>query len=89
MNETTKLIILFGYGLSIALSFVVFITYGIGLNLKDGDFRVYVYSVLPYEGYIEEILLIAVMVLSLIGYVLYIDSYLRKRKLEVTKWNGQ
>ena len=78
MNETTKLIILFGYGLSIALSFVVFITYGIGLNLKDGDFRAYVYSIFPYEGYIEGILLIAVMVLSIIGYILYTTVYLKK-----------
>ena len=76
-------LILFGYAVSLALSFVVFVTYGLGLNLKDGNFHAFVYSIFPYEGYIEGIAIISSMVLSIIGYILYTYTYLEKNKENV------
>ena len=74
-GDTAKTIILFGYGIALALSLVVFITYVVGYNPETGNFEAYVHSVFPYEGHIEIIILSLVILISVYGYVKYIQLF--------------
>ena len=68
--------ILFGYSIAIAFSLAVAITYYAGYK-STGEFKALVYSIFPCEGHIEVAIITVALIVSLVGYVLYIKEYLR------------
>ena len=69
--------ILFGYSIAIAFSLAVAITYYAGYNPSTGEFKAVVHSIFPYECHIEVVIITIALIVSLVGYVLYIKEYLR------------
>ena len=55
----------------------VAVTYYAGYNPSTGEFKAVVHSVFPYEGHIEVVIITIALIVSLVGYVLYIKEYLR------------
>ena len=62
--------------IAIAFSLAVAITYYAGYN-PSGEFKAVVHSVFPCEGHIEVAIITIALIVSLVGYVLYIKEYLR------------
>jgi len=69
--------ILFGYSIAIAFSLAVAITYYAGYNPSTGEFKAVVHSIFPYECHIEVVIITIALIVSLVGYVLYMKEYLR------------